>query len=193
MQKKRELVARLASKVQARSIWDLGANNGLFSRVAAEAAGCNAIAFDIDPVAVEENYRRCKAEQRRNILPLVLDLTNPSPALGWHHKERDSVTARGPADLTMGLALIHHLAISNNLPFDHLARFFHDVGKTVILEFVPKSDSQVQKLLATREDVFPDYHERAFEASFGEYFDIAESIPIEGSERTLYLLTRRNG
>ena len=192
MQKKRELVANFAAKVQPRSVWDLGANNGLFSRVAAEAAGCTAIAFDIDPVAVEKNYRQSKTEQREDILPLVLDLTNPSPALGWHHEERASIAARGPAGLVLALALIHHLAISNNLPFAHLARFFHDVGKTVILEFVPKSDSQVQRLLATRQDVFPDYHEAAFEASFAEYFEVTEKVHMVGSERTLYLLTRRN-
>jgi ribosomal protein L11 methylase PrmA len=192
MEKKRTLVARLVSRVQPSSIWDLGANNGRFSRVAADALGCQVISFDIDPVAVEKNYRQCKKEQRKDILPLVLDLTNPSPALGWHHRERDSVMARGPADLAMGLALIHHLAISNNLPFDHLAMFFRDVGKTVILEFIPKNDSQVRRLLATREDVFPDYHEQAFEASVEKHFEITERVPIEGSQRTLYLLTRRH-
>ncbi len=192
MAKKQELVARLAAKAKPQSVWDLGANNGHFSRIAAEAAGVAAVAFDIDPVAVEKNYRQIQSDQRKDILPLVLDLTNPSPSLGWHHRERDSLAERGPADLVMGLALIHHLAISNNLPFDHLARFFHDVGKSVILEFVPKSDSQVRKLLATREDIFPDYHEEGFEASFGQWFEIEERISIEGSERTLYFLRRKD-
>ena len=94
-----------------------------------------------------------KVEELENLLPLVLDLTNPSPAIGWHHSERDSVCDRGPVDLAFALALIHHLAISNNVPLARVADFFVDICKALIIEFVPKRDSQVRRLLASRADI----------------------------------------
>ena len=187
---KRDLVKKLLSETDARSVWDLGANNGFFSRVASEQ-GIPTLAFDIDPTAVEMNWREVKEKSEQDILPLLMDLTNPSPDLGWGHAERTSFLGRGPADVVFALALIHHLAISNNVPLPLLARFFAKAGRWLIIEFVPKSDSQVKRLLATREDVFPDYTKQGFEAAFGEVFEIAAAEAIEGSERTLYLLKQK--
>jgi hypothetical protein len=187
---KRDLVKKLLSETDARSAWDLGANNGFFSRVASEQ-GIPTLAFDIDPTAVEMNWREVKEKSEQDILPLLMDLTNPSPDLGWDHAERTSFLGRGPADVVFALALIHHLAISNNVPLPLLARFFAKAGRWLIIEFVPKSDSQVKRLLATREDVFPDYTKQGFEAAFGEVFEIAAAEAIEGSERTLYLLKQK--
>jgi len=118
-------------------------------------------------------------------LPLVIDLTNPSPALGWAHSERESLLERGPVDLVMGLALIHHLAIANNVPLPAVAQFFAAAGRWAIVEFVPKSDSQVKRLLATRKDIFDTYHEEGFEAAFRDRFTLVEKAPIPGSDRTL--------
>ena len=81
-----------------------------------------------------------------NLLPLAMDLTNPSTALGWAHQERMSLIGRGPCDTTLALALIHHLAISNNVPLPRIADFFARLGRALIIEFVPKSDTQVQRL-----------------------------------------------
>ena len=187
---KRELVKKLLSKTDARSAWDLGANNGFFSRVASEQE-IPTLAFDIDPVAVEMNWREVKEKNEQHILPLLMDLTNPSPDLGWDHAERTSFLGRGPADVVFALALIHHLSISNNVPLPLLASFFAKAGQWLIIEFVPKSDSQVKRLLATREDVFPDYTKEGFEAAFGEVFEVVEAKAIEGSQRTLYLLKRK--
>ena len=178
------------SQTSARSVWDMGANNGFFSRVASEQ-GIPTVSSDIDPVAVEMNWREVKEKGEENLLPLLMDLTNPSPDLGWDHAERSSLLGRGPADVVLALALIHHLAISNNVPLAWLARFFARAGRWLILEFVPKSDSQVERLLATREDVFPDYTREGLESAFSENFEIVRSEPIEGSERILYLLRRR--
>jgi hypothetical protein len=88
----------------------------------------------------------------------------------------------------MALALIHHLAISNNVPLPHLARFFRDITHWLIIEFVPKADSQVQRLLATREDIFPDYHFEGFEKAFREFFSIVESVDVQDSLRRIYLM-----
>src|SRR5919109_2075597 len=134
---KKQLVREWSAKVKPSLIWDLGANNGTFSRVAGEG-GAFVVSSDIDPAAVEQNYRQMKGEKTENILPLLLDLTNPSPAIGWGNEERDSFRARGPADLVLALALIHHLAISNNVPLPQLAAFFAESGQWLVIEFVPK-------------------------------------------------------
>ena len=91
----------------------------------------------------------------------------------------------------LALALIHHLAISNNVPFAHVAEFMSRVARHLIIEFVPKSDSQVERLLTTREDIFDTYDQEHFEQAFAEYFEILRSEPVEGSQRTLYLMRRR--
>jgi len=191
MKAKHALVTELVEIAQPSSAWDLGANTGLFSRIASEK-GIPTVAFDIDPVAVEKNYRACRKNKDCNMLPLLQDLTNPSPSIGWHNAERDSLPERGPADLVMALALIHHLALSNNVPLPLLAKFFSSVARKLIIEFVPKNDSQVRRLLATREDIFPDYTEAGFEAAFSTLFSIEERRPVEGSDRTLYLLKKRD-
>ena len=186
---KKQLVGDWTRRVQPSLVWDLGANNGVFSRVAAEANGeAQVISWDIDPAAVEQNYRQVKTEKHERLLPLLLDLTNPSPAIGWANRERDSFGERGPADLTLALAVIHHLAISNNVPLPQLADFFAATGKWLVIEFVPKPDSQVQKLLASREDIFPDYTREGFEAAFSPKFKLHEAVPVKESERVLYLM-----
>jgi len=186
---KRDLVAAFLDRCGDGPVWDLGANNGFFSRIASER-GRSTIAFDVDPAAVEQNWRQCRQKGEEQLLPLLMDLCNPSPGLGWNHAERSSLYERGPADTVLALALIHHLAISNNVPLDRLADFFASLCEYLIIEFVPKSDSQVQRLLATREDIFPAYTRSSFEAAFATRFEIVTQDAITGSERQLYLLRR---
>jgi hypothetical protein len=131
-----------------------------------------------------------KVEKNEKLLPLLLDLTNPSPAIGWANRERESFGARGPADMVLALAVIHHLAISNNVPLPQLADFFAETGKWLVIEFVPKSDSQVKKLLASREDIFPMYTRTGFEEAFQKRFRIREAVDVNESERVLYLMER---
>jgi hypothetical protein len=184
---KKTRVSAWTERVKPAQVWDLGANTGVFSRLAS-ANNISTVAFDIDPAAVEFNYLQVKKAKEQQLLPLVLDLTNPSPALGWHNRERESLGERGPADLIYALALIHHLAISNNVPLPQLADFFHDLGRWLIIEFVPKSDSQVRKLLASRVDIFDGYTREGFERAFGRRFAIRDSAPVTDSERVLYLM-----
>jgi hypothetical protein len=149
------------------------------------------VAFDIDPAAVEKNYRRVKEKGETHLLPLVMDLTNPSPAIGWNLDERMSLVQRGPADLVLALALIHHLAISGNVPLGDIARFMTRVGRKLVIEFVPKSDSQVSRLLVVRKDIFSAYTQERFEQEFSRYFAIDRRDPVVGSERVMYLMSRR--
>ena len=168
----------------------MGANTGLFSRLASRR-GITTMSFDIDPAAVEKNYREARSKKERNILPLLLDLTNPSPAMGWSNEERTSLISRGPADLAMALALVHHLAISNNLPLSHVADFFSKICANLIIEFIPKSDSRVQKLLKTREDIFPDYDQNNFEKEFSRLFEIKNKQNVSDSKRVLYSMIKK--
>ncbi|OQA20155.1 MAG: Methyltransferase domain protein [Chloroflexi bacterium ADurb.Bin360] len=184
---KKALIAAWLEELAPRNVWDLGANTGVFSRLAS-ARGISTVAFDVDPGAIEQAYRTARLDGDPNFLPLLLDLTNPSPALGWHSSERQSWLARGPVDMVLALALVHHLAIANNVPLPRLAEFFSHLGEWLVLEFVPKEDSQVQKLLATREDIFVDYSQSGLEAAFAGYFAIEKREPIAESCRTLYLM-----
>jgi ribosomal protein L11 methylase PrmA len=187
---KRRILAEWIETIAPQTCWDLGGNTGVFSRLASERKSFT-VSFDIDPTAVEQNYRRCRKEKTERLLPLLMDLTNPSPAQGWDHTERESLAGRGPADLVMALALVHHLAIANNVPLSRLAQSFARLGKTLIVEFVPKSDSQVQRLLASRLDIFPDYTPEGFEAAFASFFELRQRHPVQDSQRLLYWFERR--
>ena len=185
--RKKDLVEDFIEAVKPKTMWDLGANNGEFSRIASDK-GINTVAWDIDPMAVEFNYQMVKDGEEEDILPLVLDLTNPSAGIGWAHNERESLEARGPADLVLALALIHHIRITGNIPLTQIAQYFSKLGKNLVIEFVPKGDSQVDKLLRNREDIFSDYDQETFEKAFKEYFTLKKAEPIKGSKRTLYLM-----
>ena len=187
---KRELVLDMLRERSIRTVWDLGANTGEYSRAAREL-NAQVIAFDLDPAAVERNYRRVRDENESGILPLVMDLTNPSPSLGWAHEERMSLRERGPADALLALALIHHLAIGHNLPLDRVASFLATLGRTLVIEFVPKTDSQVQRMLRSRADIFPGYTREGFETSFARYFRIEAVQSVAEADRLLYLMTVR--
>jgi len=185
MADKLKAVEEFVAAVRPRTVWDLGGNVGTFSRIAAKA-GAMTVTFDIDPACVERNYLATRAGREAGILPLLMDLTNPSPASGWENRERMSLLERGPADAVLALALIHHLAIGNNVPLEMAARFFARAGRHLLVEFVPKSDSQVRRLLVTREDIFNDYTQAEFERVFGAVFNLRRRIPLSGSDRVLY-------
>ena len=123
------------------------------------------------------------------ILPLWIDLSNPSPAQGWAHREWPSFQDCGPADVLLALALVHHLAIGNNVPLADIAAFLVGLGRQVIVEWVPKSDPQVKRLLSSRKDIFPEYNEDGFIAGMQECFHIDERVPVGTTGRVMYLLS----
>lgn len=187
---KETCVTEFISKVNPSTIWDMGANTGRFSRLASDQ-GIFTVSMDIDPGAVEANYQMATSNAERAILPLVIDLTNPSPSLGWQLRERNSLLDRGPSDAILALALVHHLAIGNNLPFSEIARFFSDLSPWLLIEFIPKEDVQVQRMLSVREDIFSAYTQDDFEAAFGAYYTIVHKDHVRGSSRVLYTLQKR--
>lgn len=187
---KEAFVAESVRAAEPKTVWDLGANTGRFSRIAAEE-GAYTLAFDVDPSAVEKGYRACREGKMENVLPLVLDLANPSPGIGWANDERESLSERGPVDMAFALALVHHLAISNNVPLPKLASFLSEICRTLVIEFVPKEDSQIQRLLVTREDIFDNYTQEHFEEAFRGYFAFEDVKEIRDSKRTLYRMSWR--
>ena len=188
---KERLVAEYLSQVEVDSVWDLGGNVGIFSRIAA-VKNVPVVSIDSDPGAIDLNFRRMVDNGERNLFPIVADLTSPSPALGWDNREVRSLTERGPAGLVMALALIHHLAIGNNTRFERLASFFASLGRSLLIEFVPADDPMVRRLLAMRNHTFPWYAQSEFEAAFNQFFRIQRTDPITDSQRRLYLMSARD-
>jgi len=189
-EQKKGVIKNFFEKIKPKVVWDLGANTGIFSRLSS-SKDILTISFDIDPAAVEKNFLECKKNNEKNILPLVIDLTNPSSSIGWQNDERMSLMDRGPADTILALALIHHLAISNNVPLYKIAEFFGKLCNSLIIEFVPKTDSQVQRLLVSREDIFDEYTEDNFKIEFEKIFNIVEMVPVKDSKRTIYLMGKK--
>ncbi|HEV8572830.1 MAG TPA: SAM-dependent methyltransferase [Actinomycetota bacterium] len=189
LEHKKELVARFVEEAAPEHVWDLGGNVGAFSRIASDR-GIFTVCLDVDPGCVEANYRQVVAARDTNLLPLVMDLANPSSRIGWENRERMSLADRGPADLVLALALVHHLAIGNNVPLRRLGGYLAELGRALVVEFVPKSDPRVRDLLAVRDDIFGDYTAEGFERAFGERFEILRREPVRESERVLYLMRR---
>lgn len=186
---KKDLVQDYLDKVQPSVVFDIGANTGEFSRIAAKK-GIRTISFDFDPLSVELNYRNCVRDGETNILPLVLDFTNPSPALGWAHMERSSLAQRGPADVVLALALVHHLVFANNLPLRCIADYLATLGNKLIIEFVPPEDPQCQRLIAHRQQLLSRYNQELFEDVFRKYFTITIIQKIKDSLRSIYLMEK---
>jgi ribosomal protein L11 methylase PrmA len=187
---KDRLVDAFVREIPGRRVWDLGANTGRFSRIAADA-GKRVVALDIDPAAAERHFRALREAGRTDVLPLVADIANPSPALGWAGRERRSLLERADADAILALALVHHLALTRNVPLPMVFDLFADLAPSAVVEFVPKEDPMVRRLLATRRDVFADYDLEGFRAAAATRFETLREVPIEDSVRVLFLLRRR--
>jgi hypothetical protein len=187
---KKAAVSALLGRARPRTVWDLGANAGEFSRLAA-GLGARVVAFDADPVAVEASWQAARDRADGRVLPLLMDLTNPSGDQGWAHREHRSLQSRGPADLVMALALVHHLALGYHVPLPAFAAWLASLGRRALVEFVPREDPRAAQLLATRPGAFPGYHQTGFEEALAGPFEVEERRSLEGSGRVLYLLRRR--
>jgi SAM-dependent methyltransferase len=183
------LVRSMLADAGGRTVWDLGANVGRHSAIAAEL-GRRVIAWDADPAAVERHYRALKAHGTTTVLPLLVDLADPSAAVGWALQERRSIVARADADVLLALALVHHLAIGRNVPLPRIADFLATLAPGLIIEWVGRDDPMVHRLLATREDVFQGYDFDRFRAAFGRRFRIVDERQIPGTGRVLLRMVR---
>jgi len=187
---KREIIEGWLSTENPAKILDLGANDGTYSRIAKKYTPL-VLSLDIDPIAVDINTKRCMDEKETGIIPILCDITTPTPAIGWGLKERACVFDRVKCDLGMALALVHHLAIGNNVSLEKVFSLLSEIAPKWIIEFVDKKDSQVQRLLCNRPDIFSFYTEEYFEKAALERFDIIDKKTIEGTHRTMYLASER--
>lgn len=172
---------------------DIGGNDGTFVRFIDYKIEENLVC-DIDNNAVDINYLTMKKNKEKDILPFVLDVLNPSPAIGLNNKERSSFLERikqYSPDVTMALAVIHHMSLSGNVPFMESAKFFSIFSKDLIIEFPNRNDSWVKRLLRAKgefESYFDFYNIANFEKSYSTYFDIIEKLEVKSSERVMYLM-----
>lgn len=178
--------------VRGNAIIDVGTNTGAFALAAAEKFD-HVIAIDSDERCINDLYVKCKAENRNNIYPLWVDVTNPTPAIGWANTERESFITRCKADAVMALAVIHHLVIGKNISLRQTVELFSSMGSILIIEFIPKDDPKVEEMLNRRKDVFEEYNEDNFELYFSKEFLIIKKEKIEFSSRTIYLMQKKQG
>lgn len=168
--------------------WDIGSNTGTFSKICSPS--CNSvISIDGDHDAIEQLYRREKINTESNILPLVMNLSNISPDQGWGGSERKSLENRGTPDIVICLALIHHIALSANVPIKMFMAWLRKLNSAVILEYVDRSDAMVEKLLANKSETYPDYNLESFEHCAKEMFDIKDTMLLKNGSRKIFYLT----
>ncbi|HEY1739171.1 MAG TPA: methyltransferase [Acidimicrobiia bacterium] len=166
--------------------YDLGANDGIYARMVAERGGY-VVAVDSDDVTVDAMYRSLRADGITNVLPLALNLVDPSPARGWRGEERRAFFDRARPDLVLALALVHHLALTANVPLDQIVSWLHSMGGTLVIEFVEPHDPMAKQLLDNkRSGLFPDYRIDAFEKLLEERYTVVNRTPLPGGTRTLY-------
>jgi ribosomal protein L11 methylase PrmA len=191
-QKKNIISSWLGELKDIKTAADLGANEGAFSKLLA-ANSIPVVAADFDPYCINELYRQVKTSGEKNIQPLVIDFSAPSPAIGVNNEERNSLISRSKFDLLLALALIHHLAIGKNIPFEMIAELFSRMGKTLIIEFVPKDDEKIKEMLSQKKDIYAKYDEANFINTFEKYFTVADKKAIPGSGRVLFLMRKYEG
>jgi len=182
---KEDFVRRVAAAAPRQLVWDLGANVGRFSRLAAGDAA-TVVALDTDAASIDRLYLALKKERRENILPLLMNVANPSPDQGWRGRERRSLAARGKPELVLALALVHHLRISANIPVAAFLDWLAELSATLIIEFVSKDDPQTRRLLLNKDDTYDDYTREAFEAALRKLFRIEAALELPGATRVLY-------
>jgi 2-polyprenyl-3-methyl-5-hydroxy-6-metoxy-1,4-benzoquinol methylase len=170
---------------------DLGANDGYFSNILAEITD-DVVAIDFDSQCINQLYLQVKKRNITNILPLAVDLSNPSPAIGFNNSERLPFMKRAPSDMVTALALIHHLIFSKNITLSLLADFFRQLStRYLVIEFIPVEDEKVKKLMMNKSEIRKPYDKTSFEAAFNRYFEIEKMQEIPFSSRILYLMRRK--
>jgi hypothetical protein len=184
-EEKKSIISKLLFNLKPKMLWDLGSNEGLLTEIVAEHCQYS-LAFDLDLTCIETMYDRLRMQRNKIILPLHMDIANPSPGIGWESRERAGLIERGPCDVAMALALIHHLIVSSNIPLNKVVDFFKKTCTHLIIEYVPPSDPKFRQICQTNPHDFSFFTEEAFVIAFSESFILKSRIPIGQSSRVLY-------
>ncbi len=188
---KEKIIRNMIASISAHTALDIGSNNGFFSKLLAEK-NINVIAMDADHHCINELYKQTSSLNQSDILPLVIDISNPTPAIGWDNKERSSFLSRADADLVLALAIVHHLAVTQHISFrNQAAGFCRLTKKYLLIEYVPIEDEKAREL-AQRNPNHHAYSENEFETSFSIYFKQLNKQPVPESSRVIYLY-EKNG
>lgn len=190
VEEKMILLKQWIQELPVQSVLDVGTNTGYYAQMTA-AAGKFTIAVDADTACINRLYETARQNKLTNLMPLTIDITHPTPAIGWGNQERASFLSRTRTDCCLALALIHHLAIGRNIGFDQMAELFSTIAPWLIIEFIPKSDPKITLLLGNRPDIFADYHEDSFTMAFATRFVILKRQVLTHTGRILFLMQRK--
>ena len=167
-----------------RLLWDLGCNAGRYSEVALQAGAGYAVGIDSDAGALDRAFARSR-DRQLSLLPLLVDLVNPSPGQGWRGQERDSLVDRGRPDALLALSVVHHIAIARNIPLDEIATLLTTLAPQGVIGFVPNTDRRAQALFHGREEIFRAYTLENFLGLLQQKARIVKQEPVPGTERML--------
>jgi len=191
LQFKEQTVTQWLKEKSPKTTVDVGCNTGVFSFIAAQNSG-QVVSLDTDPYSIDLLFLKAQKEGIKNLTTFVGDICNPAAAFGWNNAEQSALLSRLKGEVVLALALIHHLALTKNVPLDMILETFAGIStEYVIMEFVPKSDPRSQTLLQNKTDIFPAYTQTHFEAAAKQFFTIEKQTPMQGSERVLYLLKKK--
>ena len=190
LDEKKKLVTSFLNEVPFQSLLDLGSNDGEFSLLF-QQSGKQILSLDEDRNCIERLYLHCKNNHIQNITPLICDLTSPAPDIGWNNEERQAMFKRVHTDVTLALALIHHLAIAKNIPLEKVVSLLAGFSQYMLIEFVGKEDPKVKQLLANRKDIFDRFTLNHFKECLVPFYDIIKETKIASTDRTLFLLKRK--
>lgn len=185
---KEDLVREVVGLDRPATLLDIGANTGNFSRLAA-AGGAKVVAVEKDPVAAEA-IRTLAIREGLDILPVVMDLSRPSPAMGWRNLEQPAFLdrAEGRFEMILMLAVVHHLMVTEGIPLAELVRLAALLcTKTAVIEYVDPSDPKFRQLTRGREALHAHLTPERFEAALGPHFSVRKKLALAEGRRILYV------
>ena len=190
---KEKFVRESLAQFPSRTALDIGCNNGHYSAIAARA-GASVVSIDSDPDLMGELWRTAKAQQL-DILPLIVNISRPTPAVGWRNQENPSFLERatGAFDIVFMLAVIHHIMVTDGVPLLSILEMASELTRGVmVIEFVGSNDPMFRRIVHGRENLYEGLNTEMFEACCQPYFQIVRSIRVGESDRWLYLLKKRS-
>ena len=190
-EQKHAFIGRFAEAVQPDLLVDIGCNDGEYSFLAHEKGAKSVIGFELDRIALDRAFNRAHSNGLP-VLPLHVDIANPSPGQGWQGLERRNLHDRLSADALIALAVTHHLAIGRNIPLSDVVGELMSIAPVGIIEFVPKNDPMVNIMLQNREDIFSDYDEECFRDAILKRGKIIVEQTLPGPGRLLVWYSTTN-